>query len=77
MVFRVREAFVMAAGAGELRVEIDAVADIANDEKRRTAFGDGERGDVSAALVERAFESAVEGGGAALAVAGFGGGGGR
>ena len=42
VVFRVREAFVMAAGAGELRVEIDAVANIANDEKRRTALGDGE-----------------------------------
>ena len=71
VVFRVREALVMAAGAGELGVEIDAVADVANDEKRRAALGDGERGDVAAALVEGAFEGAVEGGGAALAVAGF------
>ena len=73
VLFRVREALVMAAGAGELGVEIDAVADVANDEKRRAALGDGERGDVAAALVEGAFEGAVEGGGAALAVATFGG----
>jgi len=75
VVFRVREALVMAAGAGELGVKIDAVADVANEEKRRAALGERERGDVAAALVEGAFEGAVEGGGAALAVAGFGGGG--
>lgn len=72
VVFRVREAFVMAASAGELGVKIDAVADVADNEKRRAALGDGERGDVTAALVEGAFEGFVEGGGAALAVAGFG-----
>jgi hypothetical protein len=47
------------------------VAHVAHEEKRRAAFGDGKRGDVAAALVEGAFESFVEGGGAALAVAGF------
>ena len=73
VVFRVREALVVAAGAGELGVEVDAVADVAHDEKRRAALGDGERGDVAAALVEGTFEGAVEGGGAAFAVAGFGG----
>ena len=41
VVFRVREALVMAAGAGELGVEIDAVADIADDEKRRAASAAG------------------------------------
>jgi hypothetical protein len=33
--------------AGELGVEIDAVADVAHHEKRRAALGDGERGDVA------------------------------
>jgi hypothetical protein len=73
VVFRVRETLVMAAGAGELGVEIDAVAHVADDEKRRATLGDGERGDVATALVKGALEGAVEGGGAALAVAGFGG----
>ena len=43
----VREALVMAAGAGELGVEIDGVADIADDEKRRAALGGGQGGDVA------------------------------
>jgi hypothetical protein len=42
------EAFVLAAGAGELGVEVDAVADVANDEERRAAFIGGQGGDVAA-----------------------------
>ena len=34
----IREAFVLAAGAGKLGVKLDGVADIANNEERRTAF---------------------------------------
>ena len=65
------EAFVLAAGAGELGVEIHGVADIADDEKGRAALGRGEGGDVFAGLVVGALEDLVEGGGTALAVAGF------
>ncbi len=61
----------MTAGAGELGVEVDAVADIADDEKRRVAFRRGQRGDVFAGLVVGALEHLVEDGSAALAVAGF------
>ena len=55
------EALVLAAGAGELGVEVDGVADVANDEERRAAFVGGQGGDVAAALVEGAFKGFVEG----------------
>ena len=61
----------MTASARELGVEVDAVADIADDEKRRAAFRRGQRGDVFAGLVVGALENLVEGGSAALAVAGL------
>jgi hypothetical protein len=69
------EAFVLAAGAGELGVEVDGVADIADDEEGRAALIGGQGGDVAAALVVGAFKGFVEGEGAAFAVAGLGGGG--
>ena len=69
------EAFVLPAGAGELGVEVDGVADIADDEEGRTALGGGEGGDIFPGLVVGAGEDFVEGGGAAFAVAGFLGGG--
>ena len=46
------EALVLAAGAGELGVEVDAVADVANDEDWRAAFLGRQGGDVAAPLVE-------------------------
>jgi hypothetical protein len=63
------EALVLAAGAGELGVEVDGVADVANDQERRAALLGRQRGDLAAPLVEGAFEGLVEGEGAALAVA--------
>ena len=65
------EALVLPAGAGELGVEVDGVADIADDEEGRAALGGGESGDVFPGLVEGAGEDLVEGSGAAFAVAGF------
>ena len=55
------EAFVLAAGAGELGVEVDGVADVADDQEWRAAFVGGQGGDVAAPLVEGAFEGFVEG----------------
>ena len=43
---RIGERDVGAAGAGELGVELDAVADIDDDEERRAAFAGGERAGV-------------------------------
>jgi len=68
------EALVAPAGAGELGVEVDRMADVANDEEGRASVAGRDVGDVIAGLVVGAFEGAVKGGGAAAAVAGFGGG---
>ena len=65
------EAFVLAAGAGELGVEVDGVANVADDQERRAALLGRQGGDVAACLVEGAFKGFVEGDGAALAVAGL------
>lgn len=65
------EALVLAAGAGEHGVEVDGVADIADDEEGRAALGRGEEDDVFPSLVAGAGEDLVEGGGAAFAGAPF------
>ena len=65
------EAFVLAAGAGELGVEVDGVANVTDDQERRAALLGRQGGDVAACLVEGAFKGFVEGDGAALAVAGL------
>ena len=67
---RIRETLVLPAGAGELGVEIEGMADIADDEKRRPALLRREGVDVALALGVGALEGFVEGGGAALPVAG-------
>jgi hypothetical protein len=62
---------VSSAGAGELGVEIEGVANIADDEKRRAAVACREMRDVVAALVIGALEGFVESGTSPAAVAGF------
>ena len=69
------ETLVLATGAGELGIEIDGMAHVANDEERRAAFLGWQGGNVAACLVVSTFEGLVEGWGAALTVAGLGGGG--
>lgn len=64
---------ILAASAGELGVEDDAVADIADDEEGRAALLRRQGGDVAACLVVGAFKGFIKGGGAALAMAGLGG----
>ena len=59
------------AGAGELGVEVDGVAHVADDQEWRATLLGRQGGDVAAGLVEGAFQGCVEGGGAALAVAGL------
>ena len=61
----------MPAGAGELGVEIDGVAHVADDEKRRASLAGGKRSDVFPYLIVSSLEDLVEGGGATLAMAGF------
>lgn len=52
------EALVAPTGAGELGVEVDGMADVADDEEWRAAMGRGEVGDVVAALVVGTLEGA-------------------
>jgi hypothetical protein len=75
VVFRIGEPLVAPASAGELGVEVDAVADIADDEEGRAALLRRQGGDVATCLVVGAFEGFIKGRGAALAMAGLGGGG--
>lgn len=67
----VGEGEVGAAGAGEFGINIEAVADIDDDQKRRAAFGAGEGADVVERLVVGAVEGFVPTLGAAFAVAKF------
>lgn len=56
------------SGIGEHGVEVDAVAEVVNDQERRAALLGRQGGDVTADLVIGAFEDLVEGDGAALEV---------
>lgn len=67
---RIGEGFVLAAGAGEFGVDVEAVADVADDQERRPGFAGREQVDVALALGVGAVEGLVPGGGSALAVAG-------
>jgi hypothetical protein len=74
VILRIWKALVVAAGAGELGIKVDTVADVADDEKGRASLSGRQGSDVGARLVEGPLEGAVKGGGAAFAMAGFGGG---
>ena len=74
VVLGIREALVTSAGAGELGIEVDGVAHIADDEERRATVASRNGSDVIAALVIGAFQGFVEGRAAPAAMAGFGGG---
>jgi hypothetical protein len=71
VVFWIGKPLVASAGAGELGVEVDGVADIADDEKWRAAVASREMRDVVAPLVVGALEGFVESGAATAAVSGF------
>lgn len=71
VVFRIGKPLVAPAGAGELGVEVEGMADIADDEKWRAAVASREVRDVVAPLVVSALEGFVECGAATAAVAGF------
>lgn len=62
---------IMPAGAGKLGVEVDGMAHVTDDEKRRAALIGGKCGDVFPSLVVGTLEHLVEGGSAPLAMAGF------
>ena len=71
---RVRKALIVATGAGELRVEVDGVSDVADDEEGRAAIFGRQCGDIPACLVVGTLEGLVERSGAAFPMAGLRGG---
>lgn len=69
---RIGEADVGAAGAGELGIQLEAVADIADDNEGRATLAGGEVLHIAAGLVIGALQREVPCGGAAFAVTEFG-----
>ena len=72
VIFRIRESLITPACASEFGIEIDRVADIADDQKRWSAMIGRQGSDIIAPLIVGAFERFIKSSGAPLAVSELG-----